>query len=180
MRLLWHITRSGSNELPGKYSVYPKRSGSSMNQNVKRVFAITLVVLLAGLEFMPIFSSRAANRERRDQHDKLSGESRENFTPHRKIAVELEEQIEQEAIRPAKKNNKLQRIIIKLRDNRSDSEQILLQTASEEFRAQILQSKSDANEMRATALSARIEELNGRFGAAFNNLGMMSVELPLA
>ncbi len=94
-----------------------------------------------------------------------------------KLSSDLEETIG--AVDRRLKKDKLQRVIIQLREATA-ADEMNVQQLGGAVDEQALALEVQTNQMRSTALRAKIEGLNGHFTQALHHLGFITAELPLS
>lgn len=97
--------------------------------------------------------------------------------PADKLSSDLQERIG--AVNRNLKKDQLQRVIIQLRETNSAAS-INFDGAEMALVEQTVAAAATTNQMRSTAMRARIEGLQGKFTRALNRLGFITAELPLS
>ena len=143
--------------------------------NFKQLFA-TLILFAMSVQMLSftVFAQSLKN----DNSEEVSEETRQtDLTPQSKIAPDLAEKADEQNF--GFRADETQSVIIQLKPA-TEINNFLGEEVSQDVKGQMLKVEVRANKSRALSVKSKLQGLNGLFKKSFNNLGLVSAELPLS
>lgn len=138
------------------------------------LFLIGLLLMAA----MPLRTPAQPTAEKSAPLSYFRDRDSEADRPQSRLAPDLEEDLRASAL--SGKTGKLRSVIIKLRGATPLDAAGVTEAMTREQRDEIFAGDARTNRLRAPAMRARIESLNGRFKKSLNQLGLIIAEVPLS